>query len=202
MLKDNCFFNFFEELGTWLKFTGKKTFFFIIGDSATRAAGHKWGPGFATLCFHKVLLGQQSHQLGCLKFYHQHSSNKCWPRKTSALLQLLQFKPVKSGVISRSVPAGGDLFSQEGGRPGQNIRQRPAVNGGTFQLVRKRESQVHVFTITPKITFSQTRYQSCSRDRWMWTLGYLARKPGFNFTRNPKRSVCVFPISLMHNHPS
>lgn len=33
------------------------------------------------LCFHKVLLGQQSHQLGCLKFYHQHSSNKCWPER-------------------------------------------------------------------------------------------------------------------------
>lgn len=32
------------------------------------------------LGFHKVLLGQQSHQLGCLKFYHQHSSNKCWPK--------------------------------------------------------------------------------------------------------------------------
>lgn len=32
-------------------------------------------------CFHKVLLGQQSHQLGCLKFYHQHSSNKCWPER-------------------------------------------------------------------------------------------------------------------------
>lgn len=33
------------------------------------------------LCFHKVLLGQQSHQLGCLKFYHQRSSNKCWPER-------------------------------------------------------------------------------------------------------------------------
>lgn len=33
------------------------------------------------LRFHKVLLGQQSHQLGCLKFYHQHSSNKCWPER-------------------------------------------------------------------------------------------------------------------------
>lgn len=33
------------------------------------------------LRFHKVLLGQQSHQLGCLKFYHQRSSNKCWPER-------------------------------------------------------------------------------------------------------------------------
>lgn len=64
------------------------------------------------LGFHKVLLGQQSHQLGCLKFYHQHSSSKCWARRLLVLGQLLQLKPVKLGVTQRSVPAGGSLCSQ------------------------------------------------------------------------------------------
>lgn len=80
--------------------------------------------------------------------------------RTLALLPLLQFQSVKSRVIWRSVPAGGNL-SSKGWAPGaESTGHLPIINSSTFQLDRKRELQVHVFNISPEITSSPIRYHN------------------------------------------